>query len=733
MDIACSKEWQHHPKGLPLGATWAKHILVTFSVAVMLLSDAVMAMSAIEPTLGQSYINYQLVEQSGKLFDGSPTQLVSLPTQTDVEMQVTGWVNRARVKQTFVNHTEHWMRGQFQFPLPHDAAIDTLIMRVGERKLVGVIKPKAQAKAMFEQAQKQGKTATLTVQRRPNLFSNAFTNLAPGETLHVELVYQQRLQLRNGQFALRFPTAITPRYEAVRTSSASRIDDAALAPANTSFVAAKQAHMTLNITLNAQADISSISAPYHDIEVSSKNSSELNVALKEATRPERDFVLNWQMRSAQQPVIAAFSQAGITHRGLPSTKDNEFLQDSLPSAEQEYGLVMVNPSYGSERQVHRELILVVDTSGSMYGESIQQAKSALITALADLGSQDTFNIIAFDSHTRSFAPYAMPVTARMLGKAQQFIRQLSADGGTEMSAALTEALQHQVLANPHQGNVASKAQLRQVIFITDGAVGNEQTLFNQITEQLGDSRLFTVGIGAAPNGYFMEKAARVGRGTYTYIGKVEEVEVKMQQLLSAISTPRLTDIKIASKSGQPLDVWPQRQRDVYQDQALMFSYKKPLVADSIVISGLLDGQYWYTEVEPQPASEMPGLDIVWAREKIAGLMLARRSDNRDAIKREVTALALSHHIVSQYTSLVAIDDVARRNQGQSLMQGQTAQNLPKGWQVGRLPQTATMSPLLLFLGSVMLMFGGALYVSYRHLFNIKGSKLALEGSVTGPV
>ncbi len=710
MDIAAVFKWSCGTGRLPKGASKSPSTLFG-SILILIcigFSSNSMALSATEPNLGQSYIDYQLIDEQGQQLSTQAQRLISQPVSTEVDMQVTGWVNRARVKQVFVNSSEYWMKGVYRFPLPHDAAIDTLLMRVGDRKMVGVIKPKEQAKALFKQAQKQGKTATITLQERPNIFTNGFTNLAPGQKLEIELVYQQKLNQHNGKFGLRFPTAITPRYAAkvsqnplpdnqpsqLSNNSGSQLEQQSALIAN--------GNIHINILLDGLADVNSIASPYHDISIEPDTKGRFAISLTDVNQANRDFALRWQTADSIQPSAVVYAQSGRTHR--PHSIADKSIDDK------QYGLVMVSPAKLEQQQlINRELILVVDTSGSMHGASIEQAKAALITALATLRAKDRFNIIAFDSTTRSFAPYAVNVTAKTLGKAQQFIRHLHADGGTEMVPALNQAL--------HIGAETDSHLLRQVIFITDGAVNNEQALFNQITAQLGNSRLFTVGIGAAPNGYFMERAARVGRGSYTYIGDIGEVEQSMRTLLNQIAMPRLTDIQVRSKSGLPMDVWPQHHGDIYQGQSLMFSYRKPLAADAIVVSGFNDGQYWQTELEPQIADTMTGLDIVWAREKIAGLMLSRNADNREQIKHQITELAINHHLVSRYTSLIAIDDIASRTQGQALMQGQTAQNLPQGWQVGQLPQTASFSPLALFLGCLLLLLSTALMLSYRHLFN----------------
>ena len=171
----------------------------------------------------------------------------------------------------------------------------------------------------------------------------------------------------------------------------------------------------------------------------------------------------------------------------------------------------------------------------MSGASIEQAKAALLFGLRGLQSADRFNLVEFNSVTRALAPAPLPATPENLDQAVRFVAGLRADGGTEMAAALRAVL---------DGKTRSE-RLRQVIFLTDGSVGNERELFDIIGRDLGDARLFTVGIGSAPNSHFMAEAASLGRGTFTYIGAVNEVEERMRDLLSKLEYPVLADIRLA--------------------------------------------------------------------------------------------------------------------------------------------------------------------------------------------
>ena len=222
---------------------------------------------------------------------------------------------------------------------------------------------------------------------------------------------------------------------------------------------------------------------------------------------DRDFELAWKARPGSMPKSALFKE--VRDGGT-------------------YALLTLFPpaGAGAERgRLPREVVYVIDTSGSMEGESIQQARKALLLAVDRLKAGERFNVIQFNSVTSRLFAEARPVTLETRGAAREYVSRLVATGGTEMAGALEAALT----------SSDDPRRVRQVVFLTDGSVGNEDGLFGLIRQRLGDTRLFTVGIGSAPNGHFMTKAAEFGHGTFTYIGKLEEVGEKMSRLFKALA------------------------------------------------------------------------------------------------------------------------------------------------------------------------------------------------------
>jgi Ca-activated chloride channel family protein len=260
-----------------------------------------------------------------------------------------------------------------------------------------------------------------------------------------------------------------------------------------------------------------------------------------------------------------------------------------------------------------------------------------------------------------------------------------------MLPALTFALDHR----------ETPGYLRQVVFMTDGAVGNEDELFRLITEKLGNSRLFTVGIGSAPNSHFMTKAAQFGRGTFTYIGDVREVREKMSALFGKIQAPVLQDVAVTWPDGTAVETFPARVPDLYLGEPIFISASARAFNGTVIVSGKRGSQPWSAALTP--TSEKTGVGALWARSKIASLMdeIARGADAA-TVRPHVVQVALEHHLVSAYTSLVAVDVTPT---GPSFTKTALVKaSPPKGWGAdgATIPQTDTAATLQLLLGLMAL-------------------------------
>ncbi|WP_078118804.1 marine proteobacterial sortase target protein [Thiosocius teredinicola] len=675
--------------------------LLSRALLVGVAGSVVLALAVLAFTMPAAAADNESL-QGLRLYGAEGKELGFAPQlQTDVFIDVTGAIARVRVQQRFTNPGDAWVEGIYVFPLPEDSAVDRMRLVYNERVIEGEIQEKAQAKRLYEQAKAAGKGASLLDQQRANVFTTAVANIPPRDTVLVEIEYQQSLLWRDDSYSLRFPMVVAPRYipgapaepasdNSVRQGWAVPTDQVPDADRITPPVAAGAPQdfnpVRLTVELDVGLELAQIDSANHPVIIDNTGSGTYRVTLASGgTVADRDFVLQWQPILSQQPSAALFNETwGDDH----------------------YALLMVMPPKTREvlPTVSRELILVVDTSGSMHGDSLVQAKAALHKALQQLRPQDRFNIVQFNSTTQSLFPNAVAVDATTLAEARGYIAGLQADGGTEMLPAMRAALRDE----------QSDGLLRQIVFMTDGAVGNEQQLFELIAARLGRSRLFTVGIGSAPNALFMRKAAEFGRGTFTYVGSTAEVEAKIGALFTQLSSPVLTDVQLRWYHDDALTVVDQAPRtvpDLYAGEPLVVAVSAAQAPTRVEIVGRLGTKRWSHSVDLHGGGKGSGVHALWARRTIADWMARLvMGESADVVKRAVVDLALDHHLVSRYTSLVAVDRTPSRPQQDQLKSGEVAARLPAGWSAqavfGRLPSTATDARLYLWAGCALLLLAG---------------------------
>ena len=395
---------------------------------------------------------------------------------------------------------------------------------------------------------------------------------------------------------------------------------------------------------------------------------------------ERDFELEWRVDGGETPRVALFTEAGADDR--------------------HYTVLSLMPPAAPERGQHmpRELVFVVDTSGSMAGASIRQARAALAFGLGRLGPDDRFNLIAFNSEAHALFPTALRASAANLDFALDWVRRLEAQGGTEMHGALALALRD---LDPED------ERLRQIVFLTDGAVGNERQLFELIHQRLGRSRLFTIGIGSAPNGFFMRKAAQFGRGSFTYIGGIDQLQERMGALFTRLESPLVRDIEVIWPAGMAVDAQPTRIPDLYLGEPVVVAAASDDLAGEIEIRARIGQRQWRQRVALAQASAGAGIGSLWARRRIEALM-DQLADGRDedAVRAEVVGLAIEHRLISRFTSFVAVDRTPARADGQDSTSAAIPNRLPQGWEFGKvfgeLPRGAAGSRWHLLLGLIAL-------------------------------
>jgi Ca-activated chloride channel family protein len=617
--------------------------------------------------------------RAGSLFlksdDGDTTDASRLGV--DVDLIVSGPTIRARVTQMFRNPTPNWVAATYVYPLPAGGAVDTLRMVVGDRVIIGDIKERQQARIIYEQARQNGQKAALTEQERPNIFTNSVANIGPGETLLVQIEYQEPVHQSGNEFSLRVPLVVGPRYNPApvihsvdlradgggwgsATSdpvpdrdriSSEVLDPAQHAPVNPT---------TITVHLEAGFPLGDVKSHTHAVKVESPDNTTRIIKLAEGPVPaDRDFELTWKPSAEKTPSVGLFRE----HVG-----DADYLLALVtpPSVEQ-----------SQQKPLPREVIFVIDNSGSMGGTSIVQAKASLTYALGRLQPGDRFNVIRFDHTMDVLFPKSVPADASHIGSATSFVGALQAAGGTEMVPAMRAAL-----TDTANGDANT---LRQVVFLTDGAIGNEQQLFETITAMRGRSRIFMVGIGSAPNTYLMTRAAELGRGAFTHIGSVDQVEDRMRELFAKLENPAVTGLAVKF-SDATAEITPAVIPDLYRDEPLVLAARFDKLAGSVEIKGRIGDRPWTVTIPLANAAEGKGLSKLWARRKISDAEVARttRQMSPEETDKTILALALEHQLVSRLTSLVAVDKTPSRPEGEPLKLTDLPLNLPAGWDFAKV-------------------------------------------------
>jgi Ca-activated chloride channel homolog len=629
----------------------------------------------------------------------------ALRVATRMQVQVTANVARVHVFQEFSNTGEDWVEGLYVFPLAKDGAVDELLMHVGERTIRGEVHEKAQAQALYTQARAAGQQASIVEQERPNLFTSAVANIAPHAKVAIEITYLETLPYRDGRYTLRLPLAITPRY-----TPGAPVDATAAMPAATAALmnatfgttatpervtSARQA-VGIDIELAPGFPLGEVRSLHHNVQVQ-RFASGRHVHLESEQVPaDRDFELTWTPAAAAGVAAAAFAEkvGGET-----------------------FALLMLSPPLSTDEIPQpREVTFIIDTSGSMEGPSIEQARAALSMGIDRLKASDRFNVIRFASDYSSLfaAPQVVGDTSRAL--ASHFIAALRADGGTEMRAPLDSAM----------STPPSPGFLQQIVFITDGSVGNEAELIALIHQRIGDKRLFTVGIGAAPNAYFLGEAAAAGRGSYTFIAEREQVGARMQELFAKLERPALVDLKVEWPQGVSADSAAPLPLDLYSGDPVVVLARLPqLPAGEVVLSGRVHGREWTQRLALTSVGDAAGLSKLWARERIGALSRERHyGGNAEALKASILELALRHHLVSEFTSLVAIDEEVVRPPEASghVEQAPTAAPVGGAWATTGFAKTATAAQLLTLCGLASFGLGLMLLLARHRRADMRGRR-----------
>ncbi|REL25786.1 marine proteobacterial sortase target protein [Thalassotalea euphylliae] len=637
--------------------------VVTF-LAILYARQSMAAESSLSSNIGsktRSTVNPYLLSPTLVFNHPDPQLRFATPVDTSIKVKVQGLIAYAEYRQLFINPHSVTLDGQYQFPLPEEGAIHYLHMQVGAREIEGKIMAKPQARKLFNQAKASGKKVSLVNQKRPNLFTNELANVPAGAAVVITVRLMMPVTVHNQRYSLRLPSAMTKRYQPLAVlcngepacSASSSANEKAHQLTQPTQEASGQidSKLTIDVLLDAGVTLSHVTSESHQISTRQFAHGQYQVKLTDGNVPaDRSFQLQWQIANASTPQLASYhEQLGEDYYTL--------LTLYPPNAERNAQEHIHAENSKPIQQLARDMIFIIDTSGSMQGPSMAQAKKSLAHALLELNADDSFNVLAFDSNVSRLFSQTEMASASNIAKAQHFVRQLSADGGTEMYQPLSQAL---VMRRSSAQQVDA---IRQIVFITDGAVTNELQLMQLLAQSQQNYRLYTVGIGAAPNGYFMKKAAQFGRGHYIFIQRQQDVLTKMTALLDSISKPQLTNLRLSFDNAVQSDIemYPKRLPDLHAEQPLQVAIKSSLPINSFEISGKMATTNWYRSVvvdhDVQSNTDNTyGAAKLWARRKIADLLDGLATgESQASVKQAVTSTSLAHQILSPYTSLIAVE------------------------------------------------------------------------------
>lgn len=562
--------------------------------------------------------------------DGKAGILVPLKN-TIVSADIAGISARVTVVQTFENPSRTPIEAVYTFPLPGDAAVDRMRMNVAGRLVVGQIKKRGEARVIYENAKAAGQVASLLDQERPNMFTQSVANILPGARVEVEISYVQTLKYESGAYEFTFPMVVGPRY-----LPASTTDPEKVSPPHVNKDMRTGASVSMSVHVDAGAPVETVQSVLHDIDLRKEGTNGAYVSLKRKDEiPNRDFILRYRLKNG-------------------NTVKEQLVTHSEPDGSGTFCLVLNPPVTVQRDQVRpREVVFVMDQSGSQNGFPIEKSKDLTIALMDTLRPNDTFNVISFSNGAKQLWAEPRGNTAANLSEAKSYVRALQANGGTEFLPAIEMSLSKP----PPVG------RMRLVVFNTDGFVGNEFEILDRIQKYRQNARMFTFGIGNGVNQFLIDAMSVEGRGGSETVTLADQADKAVAKFINRTHSPILTDVGVKFEGVQVSDVSPSAVPDVFAGQPVIVTgrFTKP-GKGKVVLSGLMGSDSWSREVPVEFGAQGTGgagVTSLWARRRIEDLSRAnwldqlrgKPSENQTAI----TDLALKYGIMTQFTSFVAVE------------------------------------------------------------------------------
>ncbi|HET6247686.1 MAG TPA: VIT domain-containing protein [Tepidisphaeraceae bacterium] len=584
------------------------------------------------------------VPGTGSLLKRDTTTNTTIPIplkHTDVSASITGYIASVDVKQQFQNPFSEKIEAVYVFPLPHNAAVNEFVMTVGDRHIHGLIREKAEAQRIYNEAKNQGYVASLMTQQRPNIFTQSVANIEPGKTIDIDIRYFNTLTYVDGWYEWVFPMVVGPRYNPAGSADP-------IVPTPRGGVAAdghgtvipylapneRSGHdIAVNVSVDAGVGIEDVACPSHQIVVSDASPTVKKVKLNEADSiPNRDFILRYKVAG------------GKIKTGIFTQRDEK--------GNGYFAMMLFPPAVvGDLPRQPMEMVFTLDVSGSQSGQPFAQEKAATIYALQHMGPKDMFQVVRFGYDADRLFPTPQPADQARVSQALQWINGSGffTGGGTELIKGVDASLDFP----------PDRDRLRFVCFMTDGFIGNEAEALGEIHNHLGASRLFSLGVGSSTNRFLLDGMAKMGRGAVAYLALNDDAGKTMDQFYSRISHPALTNVSIDYGTMGATNVYPTELPDLFVGRPVIIAGRfTGSGMTTIHVHGKCGGQDCDIAVPIDlDAAHHPALPAVWARAKIADLS-DRATYEQDAaqLTSEIRETALKYGLMSQFTSFVAVDD-----------------------------------------------------------------------------
>lgn len=588
---------------------------------------------------------------------------------TDVLVRIAGFVARVEVTQTFHNPYEHKIEAVYVFPMSQDAAVDDMTMTVGDRVVRGVIKPREEARKIYEEAKSAGHVASLLDQERPNIFTQSVANIEPGEKVVIRIAYVEPVDWDDAVYHFDFPMVVGPRYNPGGGSApqpmtngtpTAQVPDADRITPPVIPEGLRAGHdINLTVELDAGLALHDVASAQHEIDVDYLDGARTQAVIRlkdQKTIPNRDFVLTYTTASEE------IGDTLLTH---------------FDSRGGFFTLVLEPPKRVPPQWiVPKEIIFVIDSSGSMSGFPIETAKDAMRRCIEDLNPNDTFNLLTFAGAVGFCFEKSASNTPENRQRALDFLKSLKGSGGTEMMKAIEACL----------GDNPDPDRVRLVCFMTDGYVGNDMAIIDAVKKNAAETRVFSFGIGTSVNRFLLDGMAHAGRGEVEYVLSPAECEGAAQRFYDRVSTPVLTDVAINWAGLPVVDVQPQLIPDLFSAKPVVLTgrYTAP-ASGTIRLTGRRGDQRFEREIAvnlPATFSRNDAIASLWARSKVDHLMNQNLAGIQsgtpdDDIKQAITKLGMDYRLMTQFTSFVAVEELTMTRDGEPV-KVQVPVEMPQG-------------------------------------------------------